>query len=70
MEKSQLDKLEKEGIIKLKNFLNPKETETIKNILSFYSVPKGHHKSYFSTKIYHFILIATLMIFLMSRSNQ
>jgi len=55
MEKSQLDKLEKEGIIKLKNFLNPKETETIKNILSFYSVPKGHHKSYFSTKIYHFI---------------
>ncbi len=56
MEKSQLDILENEGIVKLKNFLNSKETETVKNILSFYSVPKGHHKSYFSTKIFQFII--------------
>lgn len=56
MEIKLLDQLEKEGIIKLKNFLNPTETKTIKEILNFYSVPKGHPKSYFSTSLYHFIL--------------
>ena len=56
MEKALLNQLDKEGIIKLKNFLDPDETAIIKNILSFYSAPKGHHKSYYSTKLYHFIL--------------
>ena len=56
MEKELLNQLDNEGIIKFKGFLNSAETNEVKNILSFYSVPKGHHKSYYSVKFHQFIL--------------
>ena len=56
MEKELFNQLDNKGIIKLKGFLNSAETNEVKNILSFYSVPKGHHKSYYSVKFHQFIL--------------
>ena len=50
-----LQELEKFGIVKVKKFLNFDEVNQIKNILKYYSAPKGHHKSYYSTKLIHFI---------------
>ena len=39
--------IKEKGIIKIENFLNPKELEKIKKIVAFYSVPKNDPKSYF-----------------------
>lgn len=54
MKNEIIQELEKFGIVKVKNFLNFEEVNQIKNILKFYSAPKGHHKSYYSTKLIHF----------------
>ena len=56
MKNEILQELEKFGIVKVRNFLNFDEVDQIKNILKYYSAPKGHHKSYYSTKLIHFIL--------------
>tara|TARA_B100001250_G_C19760602_1_gene772274 strand:+ start:54 stop:854 length:801 start_codon:yes stop_codon:yes gene_type:complete len=46
-------KIEDEGIVKIKGFLNNEELKMTKNIIGYYSVPKNHHKSYFSTNVKH-----------------
>lgn len=51
MEKKFLTQLEEQGIITIKKFLDPEELKEIKDIIGFYSVPKGHHKSYYSTNL-------------------
>ena len=49
------DTFSKNGIIKVKNFLSPKEKEEIKNIIKYYSLPKDHPESVFSSKSKHLI---------------
>lgn len=56
IENNILKDLDEKGIITIKNFLNFKETNKIKDIIKYYSVSKGHHKSYFSTNLIHLAL--------------
>lgn len=45
----------KNGVIKLKNFLSSEESKEIKNIIKYYSLPKDHPESVFSSKNKHLI---------------
>ena len=56
IESNLLKDLDEKGIITIKGFLDPDETKKIKDIVKYYSVPKGHHKSYFSTNFIHLAL--------------
>lgn len=49
------NKINEDGIVKIKSFLNKEELIQIRNIVKYYSVPKNHIKSYFSTKPKHLI---------------
>lgn len=56
IESNLLKNLDEKGIITVKGFLDSDETKKIKDIIKYYSVPKGHHKSYFSTNFIHLAL--------------
>ena len=49
------NKINEDGIVKIKNFLNKEELIQVRNIVKYYSVPKNHIKSYFSTRPKHLI---------------
>lgn len=59
---------EKDGIVKVKNFLTANELYEIKNIVKFYSFHKNHPESVFSTKIRH--LIYKLLKFKFKKFNH
>ena len=44
-----LEEIKINGITKVQNFLSSEELEKIKNIISFYSAPKGHKNSFWPT---------------------
>ena len=46
---------EKDGILKIKNFLSLEELKEIKNIVQYYSFPKDHPEAVFSSKLRHLI---------------
>ena len=46
---------EKDGILNFKNFLSSEELKEIKNIVQYYSFPKDHPESVFSSKPWHLI---------------
>ena len=46
-----LEEIKINGITKVQNFLSSEELEKIKNIISFYSAPKGHKNSYWPTNL-------------------
>lgn len=56
MDKKYILEIKEKGIIKIENFLNPKELEDIKKIVAFYSAPKNDPKSYFPVNIRTLIL--------------
>ena len=47
--KIDLEDLKKDGIIKVKSFLNQEELQLLKKILNLKLLPKNHPRSYFST---------------------
>ena len=55
------EELNNNGITKVQNFLSSEELEKIKNIISFYSAPKGHKNSYWPTNLRLLLLTATPM---------
>ena len=53
MKNIDFNAFEEKGIIEVKNFLQPHELKQIKGIVKYYSFPKDHPESVFSSKIRH-----------------
>lgn len=53
MKNIDISTFEEKGIIKVQNFLQPNELNRIKGIVKYYSFPKDHPESVFSSKIRH-----------------
>jgi hypothetical protein len=51
-----IKELQSRGIVKIDNFLDEKEKEKVKEIIKFYSAPKGHKDSYFPISMKSLIL--------------
>ena len=51
MEKKIISEIKEKGIVKIENFLDIKELENLKKIVSFYSAPKNDPKSYFPVNL-------------------
>ena len=56
MDLNYYKEIKEKGIIKIKNFLEKEEFEEIEKIVRYYSVSKGHHKSYYSTRFSYLLL--------------
>jgi len=51
MNKNYTDELMQKGIVRIENFLNSKELNSLSKIIKYYSAPKGSPNSYFPTNI-------------------
>ena len=51
MNKNYTDELMQKGIVRIENFLNSKELNSLRKIIKYYSAPKGSPNSYFPTNI-------------------
>ena len=52
---NDINTFEENGIIKIANFLSTEELKEIQNIVKFYSLPKDHPETVFSSKIRHLV---------------
>ena len=51
MNNQEINKIKRDGIIKIDNFLTFQETKQISEMIKYYSVPKSDPKSFFPTSI-------------------